>query len=203
MVIELQSPSPPVTMLGNHVSKGETTLTLHCHDSTFKKATALDAEGNPIFRVEGTKWGTSWSWRRKVFDAIDNRHLFDFRHESLDFKNRWVVEDTTGRKLGSLVHKSQLTTNHSAIDATVRTIAGEDVLVIMRPQDGEALTVTVSVGDSTIIATISKVADNRRILFRGDQDSTVWLLRVAAATDLAMITALALCRAEMGHVWNQ
>ncbi|KAI0434848.1 hypothetical protein F5Y09DRAFT_337244 [Xylaria sp. FL1042] len=203
MDISLESPSPPVNILGDHISQGETTLTLHCHDSTFKKATAVDAEGNPVFRVEGTSWGTSWSWRRKVFDAIDNRHLFDFRHESLDLKNRWVVEDTTGRKLCSLVHKSQLTTNHSAVDATVRTVAGEDVLVIMRPRDGAALTTTVSVSDGVVIATISKVVDNTKKLFRGEQDNSVWELRVAAATDLAMIIALALCRAEMGHVWKQ
>ncbi|KAI0805518.1 hypothetical protein GGR55DRAFT_280457 [Xylaria sp. FL0064] len=203
MDIILQSPSPPVNMLGSHVSQEETTLTLHCHDSTFKKATVVDAAGNPVFRIGGTTWGTSWSWRRKVFNAIDNRHIFDFRHESLDFKNRWVVEDTTGRKLCSLVHKSQVTTNHSAIDATVRTVVGEDILVTMRPRDGAALTTTVSVGDGTIIAMISKVVDNTRKLFRGDQDNSVWVLRVAAATDLAMIVALALCRAEMGHVWKQ
>ncbi|KAI1743975.1 hypothetical protein F4680DRAFT_326040 [Xylaria scruposa] len=201
MDIKLQSPSPPVNMLSDHLSQQETTLTLHCHDSTFKKATAVDAEGNPVFRVEGTTWGTSWSWRRKVFDATNNRHLFDFRHESFDFKNRWVVEDTTGRKLCSLIHKNQLTTNHSAIDATVRTVAGEDILVFMRPQDGAALTTTVSV-DGTIIATIRKAIDNTKT-FRGDQDNSVWELRVAAATDLTMIVALALCRAEMGHVWKQ
>ncbi|KAI1351285.1 hypothetical protein F5Y01DRAFT_283311 [Xylaria sp. FL0043] len=203
MDVSLQSPSPQVDMLGSHVSQEETTLTLHCHDSTFKKATVVDAEGNPVFRIEGTTFGTSWSWRRKVFDAIDNRHLFDFRHESLDFKNRWVVEDTTGRKLCSLVHKSQVTTNHSAINATVRTVVGEDVLVAMRPRDGAALMATVSVGDGTTIATISKLVDNTSKLFRGDQDKSVWVLRAAAATDLAMIIALALCRAEMGHVWKE
>ncbi|KAI0907730.1 hypothetical protein F4823DRAFT_601847 [Ustulina deusta] len=127
-------------MLGDYLSQQETTLTLHCHDSTFQKVTALDTEQKPVFRVEGSTWGTSWSWRRKVFDATDNRHFFDFRHESFDFKNRWIVEDATGRKLCSLVHKNQLTSNHSAIDATVRTVAGEDILVCMRPQDGAALT---------------------------------------------------------------
>ncbi|KAI0552066.1 hypothetical protein F4679DRAFT_537550 [Xylaria curta] len=201
MDIKLQSLSPPVNMLDGYLSQQETTLTLHCHDSSFKKATAVDAERNPVFRVEGTTWGTSWSWRRKVLDATNNRHLFDFRHESLDFKNRWVVEDTTGRKLCSLVHKNQLTINHSAIDVTVRTAAGEDILVLMRPHDGAALMTTISV-DGTIIATIRKAIDNTKT-FRGDQDNSVWELRVATATDMTMIVALALCRAEMGHVWKQ
>ncbi|KAI1172194.1 hypothetical protein F4777DRAFT_562907 [Nemania sp. FL0916] len=201
MDIKLQSPNPAVNMLGDYVSQKETTLMLHCHDSTFKKATAVDREKHHVFRVEGTTWGTSWSWRRKVFDAAKNQHLFDFRHESLDLKNRWLVEDTTGRKLCSLVHKNQLTANHSAIDATVRTVAGEDVIVAMRPLDGAALTTTISVGD-VVIAIIRKVIDNTKT-FRGDQDNSVWELRVAPLTDLAMILALAMCRAEMGHVWKQ
>ncbi|KAI3335554.1 hypothetical protein F4824DRAFT_510754 [Ustulina deusta] len=171
MDIKLQSPSPPVNMLGDYLSQQETTLTLHCHDSTFQKVTALDTEQKPVFRVEGSTWGTSWSWRRKVFDAADNRHLFDFRHESFDFKNRWIVEDATGRKLCSLVHKNQLTSNHLAIDATVRTVAGEDILVCMRPQDGAALTTTVSVS-GIIIATIRKAIDNTKTS-RGDQDNSV------------------------------
>ncbi|GAP84639.1 putative duf567-domain-containing protein [Rosellinia necatrix] len=201
MDMQLQSPSPPVNMLGGHVSQQETILTLRCHDSTFKKVTVVDAEENPVFRVEGSTFGTSWSWRRKVYDAANNQHLFDFRHESFDFKNRWLAEDAAGRKVCSLVHKNQVTTNHSAIDATVRTVAGEDVLVIMRPQDGGALTTTVSVGGTTI-ATIRKAVDNTKTS-RGDDDNSVWELRVAAATDLTMIMALALCRAEMGHVWKQ
>ncbi|KAI0506243.1 hypothetical protein F5B22DRAFT_473586 [Xylaria bambusicola] len=201
MDISLQSPTPPVEILSGYVSEDEKTLALHCHDDTFKAATVFNAEGNPVFRVEGTSFGKSWSWRRKVFDAAYDRHLFDFRHENFDFKNRWVLEDNTGRKFGSFVHKSQLTTNHSAIDATVRTTAGEDVLVTMRPRDAAALTVAVTVNDTTIAA-IGKVADNRNTLSHKG-DSTVWSIRVAAATDLTLIVALALCRAEMGHVWNQ
>ncbi|RWA12045.1 hypothetical protein EKO27_g3073 [Xylaria grammica] len=201
MDVKLQSPVPPVNMLGDHVSQQETTLRLHCHDSSFKNATVVDAEGKPVFRVEGATFGTSWSWRRKVFDATTNQHLFDFRHESLDIKNRWVVEDTTGRKLCSIVHKNQLTTNHSAVDATVRTRVGEDVLVTMRPQDEAALMTTISV-DGTAIATIH-MDSGKATTFGRDQDNSVWELRVAAATDLTMIIALALCRAEMRHVWWQ
>ena len=69
----------------------------------------------------------------------------------------------------------------------MRTVAGEDVLVSMRPQDGAALTVTLSVGDDTVIAAISKVVDNTRLPSREGQDRTVWSIRVAAATDLAMV----------------
>ncbi|KAK5633151.1 hypothetical protein RRF57_008865 [Xylaria bambusicola] len=162
------------------------------------QATVVNAEGNPIFRVEGTAFGKSWSWRRKVFDAVNNQHLFDFRHQSLDLKNRWVLEDSTGRKLGSIVHKTQLTTSHSAIDATVRTTAGEDVLAVMQPRDATALTVTVSIND-TIIATITKVADNRRILSHGDLDSSVWSIKVAAATDLTLVRSFLTCSSYFAY----
>lgn len=98
MDVSLESPNPLVNILGGlYVTQEETIPTLQCHNRIFKKATALDAQGKPVFRVEGAAWGTSWSWRRKVFDASDNLHLFDFRHESLDIKNRWIVEDATGR----------------------------------------------------------------------------------------------------------
>lgn len=214
MDIQLQSPSPAITILDTSITQEEATLMLHCHDRTFKRATITDSSTlppKPIFLIEGATAGTSWSWRRKVFSTDNNddeekRPLFDFRHENFDLKNRWVIEEAgTGRKIGSIVHRDQLTTAHSAVDATVRTRAGEDVIVRMRPRDGGALVVAVEVGDA-VIATIRKVADNTTVkssFAREEQDKTVWELRVAAAVDLSLIAMLALCRAEMAHVWKQ
>ncbi|KAF3059435.1 hypothetical protein GL218_04641 [Daldinia childiae] len=196
----LQTPNPPVNILNSYVSQQQTTLNVYCHDRIFKKVTVTDSTGQPVFQVEGTSFGTSWSWRRKVLDS-SNTHIFDFRHKSIDIKNGWIIENPNGDKLCSLVHKSQITNSHSAIDATVRTQAGEDVLVIMRPNDHAALTTTISV-DSTSIATIRKVEDND-IAPLGTRDRSVWEVRVASGVDLSLIMILMLCRAEMGHVWRQ
>ncbi|KAI0160016.1 hypothetical protein GGR52DRAFT_174944 [Hypoxylon sp. FL1284] len=201
METSLQTPNPAVNMLSGYVSQQPTTMTVVCHDSIFKNVTATDGAGKPLFRVEGSNFGASWSWRRKVWDSVGDRRLFDFRHESLDLKNRWVVESPDGRKLCSLEHKKQLTRDHSAVDATVRTDAGEQVLVVMRPNGHAAVTTTVSVGN-TVIATIQKVEDNSPGM-RGDRERSIWEARVPAGVDLGLIMAMVLCRAEMGHVWKQ
>ena len=187
METPLQTPNPPVTMLGNHTSQEPTTFTVHCHDSSFKKVSVLDSAGKPLFRVEGATFGTSWSWRRKVWDSTSDQHIFDFRHKSLDAKNGWVVESPDGRLLCSLVHKSQLTSQHSTVDATVRTTAGEDVLVMMRHHDHGALTAYIKVGD-TIVATIRKTGDNTTAPSRGDRDRSTWECQVAAGVDLSMVS---------------
>ncbi|RYP42978.1 hypothetical protein DL770_011899 [Monosporascus sp. CRB-9-2] len=185
MEIPLQTPNPQVNMLASYISEQEMTFIVYCHDSTFKHVTAEDSKGQPLFRVEGTTFGTSWSWRRKVYDSSNDHLLFDFRHHSLDIKNGWVVESPTGRKLCSLVHEAQITTKHSAIDATVHTESGEQVLILMRPNDQGALTVTIGV-DGAVIATIRKAEDND-MPFRGRRNRSVWEVRVASGVDLSLV----------------
>ncbi|RYP08987.1 hypothetical protein DL764_001555 [Monosporascus ibericus] len=184
-------------MLTSYISEQEITFVVYCHDSTFKHVTVTDSKGQPMFHVNGTTTGTSWSWRRKVYDSSSDHVLFDFRHHNIDIKNGWVVESPTGRKLCSLVHKAQITTKHSAIDATVHTESGEQVLVLMRPNDLGALIVTISVG-GTAIATIRKVEANDRVI-RGKRNRSVWEVRVASGVDLSLVMVMVLCRAEMGH----
>ncbi|KAI2633924.1 hypothetical protein GGS21DRAFT_119744 [Xylaria nigripes] len=201
MDIKLRSPGPAVNMLDTHTTEHETTLALRCHDAAFKSCTIEDEEHNALFRIVGASFGKSWSWRRKVYDAKTNAHLFDFRHENLDIKNRWVVEDPAGNKIGSLVHDTQISSNHSAVNATLRNSAGEDVRIAMRPEDAAATTTTLSI-DGKPFAFLRKVADNLRRV-GGYEDKTIWELRIASAVDLSIIVVLALCRAEMGHVWQQ
>ncbi|RYP60841.1 hypothetical protein DL770_009919 [Monosporascus sp. CRB-9-2] len=174
MEIPLQTPKPQVNILTDYISEEEMSFIVYCHDSTFKHVTAADSNGQPLFHVMGTTFGTSWSWRRKVYDSSNDQHIFDFRHHSLDIKNGWVAESPTGRKLCSLENKSQIATKHFAIDATVYAESGEDVLVLMRPTDPSALTVTISVG-GTAIATIRKAEDNTT--FRGKRDRSVWAVQ--------------------------
>ncbi|RYO87542.1 hypothetical protein DL764_008854 [Monosporascus ibericus] len=184
MEIPLQTPKPQVNILTDYISEEETTFSVYCHDSTFKHVTAMDSNGQPLFHVMGTTLGTSWSWRRKVYDSSNDQRIFDFRHNSFDIKFGWVAENPTGRKLCSLKNKSQINTKQFAIDATVYTESGEDVLVLMRSTDHSALTVTISVGD-TAIATIRKAEDNTA--FQGKRDRSVWAVRVASGVDLSLV----------------
>lgn len=178
---------PPVQMVSGYVTQQEAELTVYCHDIFFKKVTAVDGAGKELFRVEGTTFGTSWSWRRRVWDGSGNRHVFDFRHESISIRNGWVVEEPEDhQRLCTLVNKSILTKEHSAINATVHTQAGEKVGVIMRHRDRAATSTTVSIGDDTI-ATISKLEDND-ILFLGDRDRSIWKAHVAPGVDMSLVS---------------
>ncbi|RYP65183.1 hypothetical protein DL771_008418 [Monosporascus sp. 5C6A] len=138
----------------------------------------------PLFHVVGKTLGTSWTARRKVYDSSNGQHIFDFRHHNFDIKNGWVAETPTGRKLCSLEDKSQ-TTKHFALDTTVYTESGEEVLVLMRSNDPWPLTVTISVG-GTDIATIGKAEDNPTY-GREKQDRSVWTARVASGVDLSLV----------------
>lgn len=199
--MQLSTPSPRIIMLGGHESKKEMTFTIHCHDPTFKEVIASsgdsDAEGETLFYVEGSTFGTSWSWRRHVFSgekgSSNDNHIFDFRHNSLDIKNGWVIEapaikgEAKPRILCYLVHKKEFTSEHSAINATVRTEVGEDVMVVMRSKDTAAITSTISV-DGVCFATIHKEEEND-VVFRGTRDRSVWKARVAAGVDLSLVSS--------------
>lgn len=186
MEISLQTPIPPVNMLSGYMSQQETTFTVHCYDNSFKYVAALDATGKPLFHVEGATFGTSWSWQRKVWDSSSHRRLlFDFRHKSFDIQNSWIVESPDGQKLCSFVHKANITSKYSAVHVTVRTEAGEDVLVLMRADGYGALKTIVSV-DDVPFATIFKVnnGDVRSQRSRGSD----WEVRAASGVDLSLVS---------------
>ncbi|KAL1846339.1 hypothetical protein Daus18300_014280 [Diaporthe australafricana] len=218
-VAPLSTPSPPVIMLPGHTTERETSITVECHHHAFNLVTAtLDGDpSEPLFRVEA-KLGTSWSWRRRVYaespeEQQQRRHLFDFRHASVDPKNRWLVEAADDkRQLAELVHQKQITSlGHSDIDATVRTAAGEDVVVSMQraagDEGGEDVTVSV---DGAPFARIDKVAYTPPtgvvgyvVGEKAKGPSSVWKVTAAAGVDLALVMVMALCRAEMYHVWKK
>lgn len=135
--IPLQPANPPLTIMrnGTYVTQKETVLTFLCHDR-LQSRVSISMENRSIFHIEGARWGTSWSWRRKVFDDMTGAHMFDFRHESVSLKNGWIVHNAENEKLCSLVHKRFFTKTHSGIVATIHTQAGQDVNVDMQPRDG-------------------------------------------------------------------
>lgn len=215
------TPKPPVIMLEGFTSTSETSFIVECHDRTFNLVTtALDTPPNEsLFRVEA-KLGTSWSWRRKVYDqragesGATQKHIFDFRHHSIDPKNRWLIEAADDkRQLADLVHVKQVTSvGHSDIDATVRTTAGEDVVVSMRRTGSSSVEfedMCLSVDDTTF-AYIRKIAYTPPVGLVGkivgestNSPSSVWKATVAEGVDMSLVMAMVLCRAEMCHVWKK
>ncbi|KAI0431205.1 hypothetical protein F5Y09DRAFT_340887 [Xylaria sp. FL1042] len=200
MNIELQSPHEKFNMLYGYTTQEETTLILHYHDAIFKNATVLDDRQKPLFLIEGSP---SWCWRRKVFNAAGEL-FFKFCHESFDMKNQWRVEDPNDRRLCSLVHEKQITTDQSAINATVHTITDEDILVLMQPHSKGSAWTNIIVGGITV-AQIRNFVDNAKTMgFKyNNNDQSTWEIHVAAEVDLSIIVVLALSRAEMAHDWKQ
>lgn len=134
----LQPARPCLTMMRTGkfvVTEKETVLTVLCHDR-LQSRVSIAVENQRLFRVEGARWGTSWSWRRKVFDDVTGAHMFDFRHDSVSLKNGWIIHNAENQKLCSLVHRKFFTKTHSAIVATIYTQNGQDVTVDMQPRDG-------------------------------------------------------------------
>lgn len=135
--IPLQPAKPSFIMMhnSNYVTEKETVLTVLCHDRLQSRVN-IYMEDRSLFHVEGARWGTSWSWRRKVFDDMTGAHMFDFRHESVSLKNGWIVHNAENGRLCSLVHRKFFTKTHSGIVATMYPSAGQDVKVNMQPRDG-------------------------------------------------------------------
>lgn len=184
MDVPLASPSPPVNMLRGHVTADATTLTVHCHDRIFKQVTFVDNDGRALFRCEGQSYGSSWSWRRKVYDGT-GQYLFDLRHNNIDIKNGWVVETPMKQKVCSLDFTSFWTKGPAAITATVRTQAGENVVVKTHPKDRSALTTAIRV-DGISFASITKLEDNDAVRMEG-RDRSVWRINVAPGVDLSLV----------------
>lgn len=211
--------STPVIMLPGHTSQMPVSLTVECWDKAFHNVKVISNEDTQKcpFRIEGAKFGTSWSLKRRIFGGPSGEHLFDLRHHPVDIKNSWVVEAAEdGRQLATLVHDKQLTKQHSNINAKVRAdTSGAQLDVFMRHRDGleDAVVVDIMVGNQ-VFANIEKVSLERTKFTmvgmtlmpqspEGSQPRSVWRVTAAAGADLSLVMVMTLCRAEMAHVWSQ
>lgn len=152
MGIRLQTPNPPVNMLSGYVSQQEMRFAIYCYDKTITHVTTSDRTGQPLFRAEGGASGRSWSWRRKVRDSSSDRRLFDFRCKPLGIRRSWVADSLESGQLCSFVYETHLLTGRRHVDATLRTIAGEDVLVTMRPDRYRSSAAIISAGGMAFAA---------------------------------------------------
>jgi hypothetical protein len=218
MDTNLETLSFPVTISDGPHGKGETSITVRCHDRLFESVTVLDEAGQKLFTVESPGM-RSWSWRRTVKDASGSP-IFDLRHFGYGMKNKWAVETPSGREICSLKHVTHMNKERSALDMVVRNEAdkGTEVMVEVRPKDRSALTTLVNI-EGSHVAEIQNLESNDVANLQG-LDRSVWKGRVAGGVDLTLVSTNALlykqnanftveilviilCRAEMQHVWRQ
>ena len=200
MASVLESPPVPVSFGSGYIVKGESTLEIQCHDRFFRDAVVIDENGDKIFALEAKDPFTSWSVRRTLRDAM-GRPVLDLRHYKSKMK-QWVVEDPQGRELCTIKDGVLTSRKFTAAHALVPTDSGQ-VNVSMRSFDHAGTKTVFEVEGAPIAEMLLTENNDTSFLHKHGLDRTLWKLRVAPGIDMALILALAFCRAEISHVWRR
>jgi hypothetical protein len=182
MDAHLTAPTTPTTLIDGYTTDEEVIFWVRCHDRHLQNITIADNSGEKLFYVEGRGAYKSWTFRRPLKDP-SSAPVFDLRRYGTDIKFRWFVDDANGNKIAELSHKNFFTRAHTAIDAHVFK---DDVRAEMRPRDFSAATTYVNV-NGAIIAEINLHMNNTPKRFIGDQDASVFRVRVAKGVDLSLV----------------
>jgi hypothetical protein len=200
----LSQPPAPISCDSGHITKTDTTITFRCHDRHFRDAVVCDEDGNTLFTLGAGGLWTSWSLRRTLRSAVDDKHILDVRHHNSKLKE-WVVEDPEGRQLclvkDGVSKVAQATSMQAQI--TADEVVGGHVVVDMQSSDHAGSKTVFRVGEAAI-AEMSLV-ENNDLSFLGTRglDRSAWKIRMAPDVDIALILALAYCRAEVLHAWRR
>jgi hypothetical protein len=202
--IHLSQPAVPISCNSGHVSNTNTTITFRCHDRLFRDAVACDDNGSKLFTLgAGSVW-TSWSMRRTLRSAADDKHILDVRHHNSKYKE-WVAEDPQGRQLCLVKDGVSKVGKATCMQAQIvaEEVVGGHIIVDMQSIDHAGSKTVFRVGEEAI-AEMSLV-ENNDLSFLGTRglDRSAWKIRLAAGVDIALILALAYCRAEVLHAWRR
>lgn len=193
----LEPPPVPVSFGSGYVVKGDCTLEIRCHDRFFRDAVVCDENGDKLFAMEANLF-TSWSVRRTLRDTAGH-HVLDIRHYKTKLKE-YIVEDPEGREL--CIIKDGVQGKLTAVEVQV-TAEKSNVTVSIRSFD-HAGTKTVFEVEGVVIAEMVLTENNDvSFLHRRGLDRTVWRLRIVGGVDMALVLALAFCRAEISHAWRR
>lgn len=198
------SKPPPTTLRYKHgyVVDSDCEIEMRCHDRHFRDTVFLDQSGDNVFSIECPGLLTSWSMRRTLRDAA-GLQVLHIRHQGTISLEQWTVEDAYGRQLCSAKGSKSAKDQATAIDAKVFGEDGSEMDIEVRSADHAGTVTTFSV-DGVAIAEMLLVKNNDlSFLDRRGLDRSSWKLKVVAETDLALIAALALCRAEVLHAWRR
>jgi hypothetical protein len=200
----LSPPPAPISCDSGHMSKENTTITFRCHDRHFRDAVACYENGTTLFTLAAGGIWNSWSLRRTLRSAADDKHILDVRHHNSKLKE-WVVEDPQSRQLclvkDGLSKITQATTMQEQV--TTEQVVGGHIVVDMQSSDRAGLSTVFRVGEVAIAE--MNLVENNDLLFLGTRglDRTAWKIRIAAGVDIALILALGYCRAEVLHAWRR
>jgi hypothetical protein len=113
------------------------------------------------------------------------------------------VEDALGKQICSAKGSKEAKTGATTIAAKVLAADGAESSIEIQSGDHAGTETTFKV-DGVVIAEMVLVTNNDlSLLGRRGLDRSGWKLKVKAGTDLALVAALAVCRAEVLHAWRR
>jgi hypothetical protein len=186
------------------MSEENTTITFRCPDRYLRDAVASNENGNILFTLGAKGLLSSWSVRRTLRSAADDKHILDVRFHNSKMKE-WVVEDPQGRQLCLVKDGVSKVGKATAMQAQVvaEEVVGGHVVVDIHSSDHAGTKTVFRVGEA-IIAEMS-ILENNDISFLGSKglERSAWRIRIASGVDVALILALAYCRAMVLHLWRR
>jgi uncharacterized protein YxjI len=186
----------------SYILTTDCTIEMICHDRQFRDTVFVDNSGTTLFALDSPALFTSWHVRRSLRDAA-GLQVLQIRHAGNTLLEHWYIEDARGKQLcevrGSKAPKSGAT----VIEGTVLAGDGEEVAVDVRSGDHAGSETIFRVGEE--VAAEMTLVKNNDLSFLGRRglDRSGWRLKVVAGADLAMVAALAVCRAEVLHVYRR
>ena len=178
---------------------------MRCHDRHFRDTVFLDAgSGAEIFALDVPTLFTSWSMRRTVRDAA-GLQVLHIRHKTsgTSIVENWIIEDALGKQICSAKGKKESKSGATTIEAKVSTGEGAEFSIDIQSGDHAGTETTFKVDDITVAEMLLVTNNDLSLLSRRGLDRSGWRLNVRAGLDLALVAALAVCRAEVLHAWRR
>ena len=173
-------------------------IDMRCHDRHFRDTVFVDSSGAEVFALDCPGLFTSWSMRKAIRDAA-GLQVLQVRHARASILENWIVEDALGKQICTAKGSKESRSGATTIAAKVLAETGDDFSIDIQSGDHAGTETTFRV-DGVVIAEMLLVTNNDlSLLGRRGLDRSGWKLKVKAGTDLALVAALAVCRAEVLH----
>jgi hypothetical protein len=203
------TPEQPATTIefksqDGYILTTDCSIEMRCHDRQFRDTVLVDNSGTTLFALDSPALFTSWHVRRSLRDAA-GLQVLQIRHAGNTLLEHWYIEDARGKQLCEVRGRKDSKSGATLIEGMVLVEGGdgEEVAVDVRSGDHAGSETIFRVGGEVVADMILVRNNDLSFLGRRGLDRSGWKLKVVAGTDLAMVAALAVCRAEVLHVYRR
>jgi hypothetical protein len=201
------APEQPATTIefksqDSYILATDSTIEMQCHDRHFRDTVFVDPSGTKLFALDSPALFTSWHVRRSLRDAA-GLQVLQIRHAGNTLLEHWYIEDARGKQLCEAWGSKAAKTGATVIAGKVLVGDGREVAVDVRAGDHAGSETVFRVGGEVVAEMVLVINNDLSFLGRKGLDRSGWRLKVVAGADLAMVAALAVCRAEVLHVYRR